>query len=218
MTLRRIPAGRIVTGFTVPNGNFNARIAEFDEESSRSGLLMFVVEYRIEAPERLKGKGVTERFVIGKRPFDVKGNDSSEEFLEYAALDDPEADEELTWIYSRDFRKFKERCLAANWDGALEDAWDRDRLGEIVGLGLGLKIVEEIQEDGKYAGRTQNVVVYSYPLGDVEAALEETAKKVQKGRPGGNKGGAGRSKAHKPRNRAATKAARDYDEEEDEVF
>lgn len=209
MTLKRIPAGRVVSSFTVPSGNYDVRIAEFSEEASKSGLLMFVVEYRVLAPETLRGKGVTERFVIGKRPFDISGGDSSDEFLEYAALDDPEADEELTWVYSRDFRKFKERCIAANWDGAFEDSWDRDELGTVIDQKLGLKIIEEVQQEGKYAGRSQNVVVYSYPFGDIEPALEQKEAKPQKK-------AASKPPKTKPRNRRAATERQSYDDDDDE--
>ena len=169
----RMPTSKVLTGFVLPTGNFDLELTTLTMEHSKSsGLLMFVSESKVVAPITAKGKPFREYFVIGKRPFTFRDPAVSDEDRAYAAIDDPGAEQEITWLRSSGFRKLTSLLKAAGL--ATDQDLDTDELVAVApGLRYGARIncVVNTQE-GKYFGKDQNEVAKYYAIGSETPGID----------------------------------------------
>ena len=206
---KKAPLGSIVTGFTLPSGYYDLEIKSLEEQYSREkGILMYVLEARVLAPAIARGKAYTERFIIGKTPWNVRP-DMSDDEREWALHDDPEANDDLTWVNSRGARQLKRTLEAAQYH--FDDVADMDVVAsEVPGLKYGARIIEKVDDKpgSPYHGRPVNDTAQVYAVGRHEARVDE--QPGQTARPG--------KRQAKPQASTPPRKPRsfsDYDEDDD---
>lgn len=142
----------------VPDGTYLVSIAEINEQQSKSGKLMYNARLEIVEPEDFAGMGVFEYFVIGSD-------------------EDPDGDQEATWIKSIGARRIKNLFKAA------QVPMDSD-MDNIIAAALQAQLVisvsQNIETEGDYKGRVSNRIGAFYPLGSREVGVAQGEAPAQK--------------------------------------
>lgn len=147
--------GRSVNFDAVPDtgvvdaGVYQVSIGSLDEKASKSGKLMYDARLEIVEPADFAGMGIFEMFVIG--------ND-----------EDPDANEESTWIKSIGCRRMKQMLKAAQVP--LDTDMD-NVIAAAVSQQLVVSVTQETETEGDYAGRVRNRISAFYPLGHKEVGI-----------------------------------------------
>ena len=163
-------------GGYLPEGNYDMRIASMEKGYTRErNLLKFVLELRVIEPASMFGKGHYETLVFGTAPFDP-GASQNPEFIEYAALDDPDCEDPLNMRISNNVQLFKQIMHYAGCD--MNGAVNMDDMIALCNAGqlrIGMRICVEEQTTGRYAGRMQNRISHCYEIGREEPGFATQA-------------------------------------------
>lgn len=172
--------GRIIdfsgtqTSRYIPNAHVNLKITGLEGKDNRAGCLMYVISTMVTAPSSQAGKQYTEYCTLGTTPFNP-GRSTDPEFIEYAELDDPQAQDPLTARFSNGARDLKRIFETAGID--FSKPVDMDDLVDIAGSGqleFGAHISLDTEED---TGKQRNNINAVYKSGSEEPRLVAEAKK-----------------------------------------
>lgn len=161
MDLSETPLGGLL-----PEGAYNMKIAGIEERYSQDkGVLMYVMELRVMEPESMLGRGHYELMVFGTTPFNAE-HSQNPEFIAYSKLNDPDAEDPLTLKMSRGVQMFKQLLYYANVDTSgivyMPEMIDLCNSGELM---VGVRLRQEEQKGGQYAGTIRNRIAHVFEVG-----------------------------------------------------
>ena len=115
----------------LPPGYYDVLLYQIEEAwSQNSGIRMYRIALRIEAPNAYaEGRFHDENLLFGKRPWNRTPNPDRRpdpDYDAYAALDDPNGEQALSWRYSSGIRLFADICRVTGHD--LNGTVDMDQL------------------------------------------------------------------------------------------
>lgn len=199
---RRFNFGDVPMGGQLPEGSYDMKIVGMEEKySQEKSVLMYSLEFRVEKPDSMFGRGLFETFVFGTTPFDP-GDSKNPDFIAYSDLNDPDAEDPLTLKMSRGVQSFKRimHCAGVDMDSEV-DMTDLDAMAKSGDLMVGLRLRIEEQKDGRYAGTMRNRISHVYEIGQEEPGF--TANPASSSRRGARKkasGQGGRRRTTQPDN------------------
>lgn len=206
----------VQTSRYIPNAHVSLKVVGLEERLTKAnGCLMYVIDNVVTAPASQAGKQYTEFCVFGTTPFETNSEDP--DFVEYAELDDPQAEDPLTARFSMGMRDFKRIFEGAGIDFtkpvSMADLVDIASSGE---LNFGAHVSLDTDET---TGKQRNHINAVYQTGKEEPRLIADKKK---GKPAGKakaaaKGASGGAAAHsaKARTRKAVEQTEEADVEID---
>lgn len=206
MTGRYLDLSETPLGGLLPEATYNMRITSLEPRySNDKGVLMYTMELRVMEPESLRGRGHYELMVFGTTPFNAEYSNNPE-FIEYSNLDDPDAEDPRTLKMSRGVQMFKQLLYYAGVDVSevlyMPDIIDLCNGGE---LQVGVRLRQDEQKTGQYAGTVRNRISHVFEVGREKVGVTSQS--------GGNrraarKGAAGpRGRANQPDNMERALAA-----------
>lgn len=162
----------------LPAGYYDMRMVELNETYTRErGMLMYVLVSEVVEPVAQKGLRYWEYMVFGTAPFDP-GDNSDAEYIEYAELEDLEAEDPLTQKYSIGMQVFKRIFEAAGVeltaDLGMHEIMDRVDSG---GMVFGCRMSVQTDDSGVDRNRMSSV----YPQGTQLPRLEEPPAATRRG-------------------------------------
>ena len=206
----KVHAGSVPTTRLIPEGFFNLRIASAEEAITKTGILMYRVEFRVEAPEVCINRGTVESFFFGKRARKAPEG-ASGDFAAYQELEDLMGEDPLNHRFNPSVAAFKKMLVAINHPQARADGWDMDDIID----SLTIKNPKEQFRVGAYirnfideGGFERNRMSFFYEIGTQEPQLK--VEKEAKAAPMA----AAAPTPVKPRTRVAAETINDDDDEE----
>lgn len=158
----------------IPNAHVNLKIVGLEGKDNRAGCLMYVIDTVVTAPASQAGKQYTEYCTFGTTPFNP-GRSNDPEFIEYAELDDPQAEDPLTARFSNGMKDFKRIFENAGVDFSKQV--DMDDILELAGSGQ-LEFGAHVSLDtDETTGKQRNNINAVYKSGAEEPRLVAEAKK-----------------------------------------
>lgn len=172
--------GQVPTSNLLPNGTYDFLIEKCDEAyTDNSECLMYVLEVQVVAPKEQSGKKHTEYMMFGKRPFDTN-DDRDDDWSEYAALDDPEAEDPLTWRFSQGMRTFKKVAMACGVDLETAEEIEMDEILQSMNTGRTM-FTARVYTDSKNPPFERNRFAECHKYGELTAKVEAKKPARQRG-------------------------------------
>lgn len=201
---RSIDFSDVPLGGHLPEGSYDMKIASIEQRySQEKGVLMYTIEFRVQLPEAMFGRGLFETLVFGTTPFDP-GESKNPDFIAYSAINDPEAEDPMTLKMSRGVQMFKQILHYTGLDMDREifmpELLAQGNSGELL---VGMRLRVEEQQTGRYAGSIRNRIGHVYEIGREEPGFTPNPAKAKRRGARETEGGAGgRRRATQPDNMA----------------
>lgn len=198
----------VQTSRYIPNSHVSLKIVGLTEKQTRAtGCLMYVINTVVTEPKVQAGKEYNEFCVFGTTPFET--NSDNPEFIEYAELDDADAQDPLTTRYSMGIRDFKRIFETAGIDFSKDV--DMDDLADLASSGE-LTFGGHISLDtDSETGKQRNNLNAVYEVGTEEPRLIVEKKKGAPAKGARTAAKAGGAAAHSAKARTREVVEEDQD-------
>ena len=196
---RTIDFGEVQLGGLLPEAAYNMAIKSLEERYSQDkGILMYMMELRVEEPLSLEGRGHYELMVFGTTPFNAE-HSKNPKFVAYSKLNDPDAEDPLTREMSRGIQMFKQLLHYAGVDMTgkvyMPDMIDLCNSGT---LKVGVRLRHEEQRTGQYAGSLRCRIAHVFEVGREAPGFNTKGGSRQQARGGSSEGGQRQRRAASP--------------------
>lgn len=133
----------------VPEGLYQTQIESFEEKSSKSGKLMYLLTFEIMEPAEYAGQKLFEYFVIGSD-------------------EDPDGAEEATWNKAVGAQRMKQ--VLKKSQVPMDTDMDNIAAAAVQSQQV-INVIQQVDEEGEYKGTIRNRIRGFYGLGEKEVGV-----------------------------------------------